>query len=257
MEWCAAHTKCPPGKYTKQPGTVTSQPECETCPDGFFKANASNSSIRTDSCTAHVKCPPGQYALTGGSVTRQPRCEMCAPGLFKALASSSSTDACIAHTGCPPGKFTSTPGSDIAEPKCTVCPPGFFTNSTSKSKQVSWYLGNEGQNCHDMCRQVGGSCGHEHWPQSLAEFGKILQEIGNSTCDSVRTGSYWGNPVQNGRTCYWKGNSAHGDRCHKKPSSGNDLKFCPCISVGGKGLDMLGLYFRVCRTSDNVFCCFL
>ena len=44
FEWCTAHTKCPPGKYTSKPGSSTAQPTCETCAPGFFKASASKSS---------------------------------------------------------------------------------------------------------------------------------------------------------------------------------------------------------------------
>ena len=255
LEWCTAHIKCPPGKYTKQAGTVIAQPECETCPDGFFKPEASYSSIKTDSCTAHKKCPPGEYALTGGSVTGHPKCGRCAPGFFKALSSGSSTDACIAHTKCPPGKFTSKAGSATAEPNCTVCPPGFFTNSNSKLTQVSWYIGNKGQNCRDVCGQVGGSCDNGHWPQSLTEFGKILQEIGNNSCSSIRSGTYPGNPIRSGTMCYWKGDSSRGDRCLKVSRS--DEKFCPCINAGGKGLGTVELYFLVVGPSHYMFCCFL
>ena len=51
LEWCTAHTKCPPGKYTKAAGTITSNPECAVCPDGFFKGYASSTSTKTDFCT--------------------------------------------------------------------------------------------------------------------------------------------------------------------------------------------------------------
>ena len=62
---CNAHTKCPPGKYTKTAGTTTSQPECQTCPTGLFKAFTSNSSNTTDFCTKQrMGCPPGKYTKT-------------------------------------------------------------------------------------------------------------------------------------------------------------------------------------------------
>ena len=41
---CIAHTKCSPGKYTKAAGSTTTQPTCETCATGFFKAYESISS---------------------------------------------------------------------------------------------------------------------------------------------------------------------------------------------------------------------
>ena len=41
---CIAHTKCSPGKYTKAAGSATTQPTCETCAPGFFKASESISS---------------------------------------------------------------------------------------------------------------------------------------------------------------------------------------------------------------------
>ena len=248
MEWCAAHTKCPPGKYTKKAGTAVAQPECETCPDGFFKDHASKSSISTDSCTIHYECQPGEYALAGGSVIKQTICEMCAPGLFKDVASSSSTDGCIAPAKCPPGKFASTLVSvTTGEPKCTECPSGFFTSVMSKWKKVFWYLGKMGQSCRDVCRQAGGSCAGKHWPKSLAEFQEIFRDIGNSTCrKGIRTGSYMGNPVlNNDRMCYWspRYSTRFGDRCLDQPKY-DQRSFCPCSNVAGKYLGMVEL--RIC-----------
>ena len=245
LEWCAAHTKCPPGKYTKKAGTAVAQPECETCPDGFFKDHASKSSISTDSCTIHYECPPGEYALAGGSVIKQPTCEMCAPGLFKDVASSSSTDGCIAPAKCPPGKFASTLVSvTTGEPKCTECPSGFFTSVMSKSKKVFWVLGKMGQRCRDVCRQAGGSCAGKHWPKSLAEFQEILQDIGTSACYSIEDGSYWANPVRESTgKCYWKGRDEYDrDRCLESGTSRE--MFCPCSNVAGKYLGMVEL--RIC-----------
>ena len=90
LEWCAAHTKCPPGKYTQTAGSVISQPECQTCDTGFFKASTSTNSTEQDSCTAHTKCPPGKYTTAAGSITAQPKCETCETGFYKAYPSRSS-----------------------------------------------------------------------------------------------------------------------------------------------------------------------
>ena len=87
---CITHTKCPPGKYTKTVGSVTTQPECEVCETGYFKAFTSTSSVDNDSCVAHTTCPPGKYTTIAGSVYAEPRCETCAVGFFKAFTSRSS-----------------------------------------------------------------------------------------------------------------------------------------------------------------------
>ena len=42
---CAAHTKCPKGKYTIVSGTNTTQPVCKLCSPGLFKRFISKSSI--------------------------------------------------------------------------------------------------------------------------------------------------------------------------------------------------------------------
>ena len=117
------------------PGSSTTQPMCETCAFGFFKANTSSSSTKTDSCTAvqNVTCPPGKYI--NATAIGEPECESCAHGFFKDIISSASTrnDSCVAHTKCPAGKYTSTSGNAIAEPKCEVCTAGFFKDFTSRS----------------------------------------------------------------------------------------------------------------------------
>ena len=41
---CAAHVKCPPGKYTKTVGSASAQAECEDCAAGSFNASTSISS---------------------------------------------------------------------------------------------------------------------------------------------------------------------------------------------------------------------
>ena len=71
---CTAHTKCPPGTYTKTAGSATSEPKCETCPPGYFKASTSSISYAIDSCTAHTTCPPGKYTDVYGTATAQPKC---------------------------------------------------------------------------------------------------------------------------------------------------------------------------------------
>ena len=126
---CAAHTKCPAGKYTKTAGSATVEPQCEACTTGFFKAFASNSSTKTDSCTAvqNITCPPGKYINV--TAIAEPQCETCAPGFFKDTTSSTVTrnDSCTAYTKCPAGKYTSTSGNATVEPKCDVCAAGFFS----------------------------------------------------------------------------------------------------------------------------------
>ena len=116
-------------------GSSTTQPMCETCAFGFFKANTSSSSTKTDSCTAvqNATCPPGKYMNV--TAIGEPECESCAPGFFKDTVSSASTrnDSCTAHTKCPQGKYTSTSGNATAEPKCEACTSGFFKDFTSRS----------------------------------------------------------------------------------------------------------------------------
>ena len=79
LEWCTAHTKCPPGKYTKATGTITTNPECVVCPDGFFKAYTSSTSTKTDSCingsdttTTNVmsSTSPGSQCMLNGTENR-------------------------------------------------------------------------------------------------------------------------------------------------------------------------------------------
>ena len=147
LEWCVAHTRCPPGKYTKRVGTATTQPGCEVCPTGLFKAYASASSTTTDSCTtAHIECPAGKHAVSGGSITSQHMCAACMTGFYKTSASSSSTDACVAHTKCPAGKYTAVSGSATTQPECESCATGFFKSIASKSSIVETRKGKgEGQ----------------------------------------------------------------------------------------------------------------
>ena len=89
IDRCIAHTKCPPGKYTKKPGSTTVQPDCEPCAAGFFKSDTSNSSSKTDSCIVHkTRCPAGKYTSAKGSTMPQPMCQTCAAGFFKAASNS-------------------------------------------------------------------------------------------------------------------------------------------------------------------------
>ena len=139
FEWCLAQSKCPAGKYTKTAGTPASQPECDVCATGSFKAFMSGTSTETDSCIIHTKCPPGKYTKTVGSITTQPKCEVCETGYFKAYTSNSSieNDSCDTHTKCPPGKYTAIAGSIYAEPRCETCAVGFFKAFTSRSSMCA------------------------------------------------------------------------------------------------------------------------
>ena len=156
---CTAHITCPAGKYTKKAATPISQTDCEPCPEGFFKANASNGSNNTDSCTAHIKCPPGKYTKTAASAIAQPECEVCETGFFKSETSknSSETDLCIAHTKCPPGQYTSGPGSVISQPTCNTCTTGFYKAHSSRSSMCVGVASFAGR-CFEMiwCLQVIG-----------------------------------------------------------------------------------------------------
>ena len=89
---CAAHTKCPPGKYTKTRGSVTAQPKCEACAPGFFKATTSNSSNQTDACTVQQSlCPLGTSTTVTGSTSPQRKCKACKIGFFTPIMSKNST----------------------------------------------------------------------------------------------------------------------------------------------------------------------
>ena len=118
---CTAHTKCPPGNYTKIIGNVNAQPQCEPCTPGLFKAFTSNSSTATDSCVAHTKCAPGKYTATSGSVTAQPKCKSCATGFFKSVTSKSSMCVGEQHK-CP--SFAMEHG-DYCYATMDKCPPEY------------------------------------------------------------------------------------------------------------------------------------
>ena len=157
---CIAHSKCPPGKYTKATGNVTTEPTCETCITGFFKALASNSSLATDSCLAHTKCPPGKYTEVVGNATAQPECQTCDTGFFKASKSTSSIerDSCVAHTKCPPGKYTTAVGSITAQPECKSCTAGFFKSTESNSSMCAGTASRSLSTCPAYAMQHDGYC---------------------------------------------------------------------------------------------------
>ena len=123
---CKAHVNCPKGKYTKTAGSVISEPVCEDCQKGLFKAEVSASSVQTDTCTAHLNCPAGQQPKSSGSATAQPECELCAPGYFKVYRSN---DKCAPHHRCAAGKYTKKSGNAIAQPMCETCPGGMYKDA--------------------------------------------------------------------------------------------------------------------------------
>ena len=49
---CVPHVKCAAGEFTAIPGNSSSQPTCEPCPPGYYKAAMSTTSTETDECDA-------------------------------------------------------------------------------------------------------------------------------------------------------------------------------------------------------------
>ena len=71
---CVPHVKCAAGKFTAIPGNSTSQPTCEPCRSGYYKAAMSTTSIQTDECDAHATCSAGEYTEIAGNTTDDTQC---------------------------------------------------------------------------------------------------------------------------------------------------------------------------------------
>ena len=74
---CKPLLPCPAGKYTKAVGFHSAQTQCEFCPAGKFKTQASPSYASIDYCTTQVKCPDGKYTKVASSDNTQTVCETC------------------------------------------------------------------------------------------------------------------------------------------------------------------------------------
>ena len=167
---CTAHTKCPPGKFTKVAGSATSEPECEKCPprsskalnSSTFASNSSNftsnSSNATDPCavdtiaadnitadniTAGTGCPPGKYTTHAGlsAVPLYPHKGLTpfknADGKFPVNNHWGDSPQWAAAPP-PPGRYSKTDKPTATAIRCETCPPGWFTNFTSNSTNTTY-----------------------------------------------------------------------------------------------------------------------
>ena len=136
---CHPHVKCAAGKFTKAVGTTSSQPVCDFCRAGYYKASDSAVSTETDVCLAHSTCPRGKFTAIAGTRSRQPVCESCLAGYYKASASATSTvaDMCTPHAKCLRGEYTVTAGTGSSQPVCEACRAGYHKASESATSTAT------------------------------------------------------------------------------------------------------------------------
>ena len=142
---CKAQRKCPPGMFTHQAGTVTTNAKCKLCEGfGYFKADVSAHSYETESCTdlGKIECLPGKYIFAPPSKKVSPTCESCYPGYYTSTTMTWSRGEdrfsydsykCLAHDLCPAGKYTAEMGTTTDNPTCKPCQSGFFKDRMSSA----------------------------------------------------------------------------------------------------------------------------
>jgi len=120
---CIPHVRCAAGTFTQIPGNSRSQPMCESCPAGYYKASISATSTETDECDPHDTCTAGEWTEAAGTSTQDTKCTPCSDGFFRARAptgkmAEQETDVCIAYTDCPRGQHPIIAGSSSGDHIC-------------------------------------------------------------------------------------------------------------------------------------------
>ena len=174
---CLRHSNCGIGEFTKVAGSTSSQPVCEACRVGFFKAVVSVTSMSTDVCTAHATCTAGEWTQAVGTNSSDAQCDVCSAGRFRASAPNSTAApeeeavVCKTHKTCLAGQWTARAGNSTTDTECLACGNGRFRVSapTSKAREVSEA---------EACSGVHKTCSAGEWTEAAGTSARDTQCAG-------------------------------------------------------------------------------
>eukprot|EP00931_Biecheleriopsis_adriatica_P062293 TRINITY_DN3751_c0_g1_i1.p1 TRINITY_DN3751_c0_g1~~TRINITY_DN3751_c0_g1_i1.p1 ORF type:complete len:940 (+),score=127.12 TRINITY_DN3751_c0_g1_i1:114-2933(+) len=161
-------------------------------------------------------------------------CEACVPSLPSSCSDASSRRRSSVGCGflyrmgyCSYGGRRRTFGgeaADTCQASCGMCPS--LTGPAASCP--NWKLGSEGQNCHQVCSEMGETCLEGKAPASYSDMLTVTTRA-NIVCDSILSGSFPESP------CFWEGtycfyNAEMSSRCSTISNYSYTQRLCCCSS---------------------------